>query len=128
MLLRGQLRAMAQRLRAGFILAGAGLGILAALNMWNAGVCYLVGFLTGALNLLLLSLFIGHITNAKYRRPVLLHGLFFTARYLLILNMLLYTANPEPVEIILFCSGLLSVNFSVIASFYRFRVKAGEEG
>lgn len=126
--MKDQLKLMVQRIKIGIIIAVVGFGILFALNIWDVGVCYLVGFLTGCLNLFFLTLSISLITNTKYKRPVLLYRLFFIVRYLLIINILLGTVNPNSIEIILFCIGLLSVNFSVIISSYKFKLNIREGG
>lgn len=119
---------MVQRLRVGIIIAAVGLMVLFILGIWKYGVCYLFGFLSGALNFVLLTLSIWFVTNIKYKKPVLVQRLFFIARYLLIVNILVRTTNPNAFEIILFCIGLLSVNFSVIVSSYKFKLNTGKEG
>lgn len=115
-----------QRLGVGVVITAIALGTFLVLNLWDLGVCYLAGFLTGCLNLFLLTLFVLLITNTKYKRPVLLHRLFFIARYLLILNILMVSVKPMASEIIFFCVGLLCVNFSVIISSYKFRLNTRE--
>lgn len=117
-----------QKLRAGILTAAIVFLMLVMFNMGNEGICYLSGFLTGCLNLLFLSRFLWRITDMRYKRPVLLQRLFFTARYLLILNIAAGILSPDPIEIILFFAGLLSVNLSVIISSCCLGISTGEEG
>lgn len=126
--MKDQLKLTIRRLRVGFVITAAVFGIFFLLDLWNLGVCYFMGFLTGCINLFLLTLSVSLITNRECKRPVLLNRLFFITRYLLILNILLGTVNPIVSEIIFFCIGLLNVNFSVIISSYRFRLNTKEEG
>lgn len=119
---------MLQRLKLGIIITVLSFGVTIPLNIWKVQVCYLIGFLTGCLNFFFLNLSIYLVINMKYKKPVLLQRMFFIVRYLLILNILLGTVNPNAAEIILFCIGLLSVNFSIIISSYRFKLSVKEEG
>lgn len=123
-----QLKYMIQRLSVGIIIATASLGLFFALNIWEEGVCYLVGFLSGCLNLVFLTLSISIVTNLRYKKPVLVQRLFLIVRYLIIVNILIRTINPNAIEIILFCIGFLSVNFSVIISSYKFKLNTRKEG
>lgn len=119
---------MLQRLKVGIIIAVLSFGVSIPLNIWKVQAYYLIGFLTGCLNFFFLNLSIYLVINMKYKKPVLLQRMFFIARYLLILNILLGTVNLNAAEIILFCIGLLSVNFSVIISSYRFKLSVREGG
>lgn len=119
---------MIQKLRIGIIITAVCFTVLFISGVWEYGVCYLIGFLTGALNFILLTVSVWFVTNTKYKKPVLIHRLFFIARYLLIVNILIRTVKPNAIVIILFFAGLLCVNFSVIVSSYRFRVNTGKEG
>jgi hypothetical protein len=123
-----QIKYIIQRLRIGVIIATASLGVFFALNIWDDGICYLVGFLTGCLNFVILTLSISILTSRRYKKPVLVQRLFFIARYLLIVNILIRIVNPNVIEILLFCFGFLSVNFSVIISSYKFNLNTREEG
>lgn len=126
--MKDQFKHMIHRLRVGLAITAAAFGIFLLLNLWNLGICYFMGFLTGCINLFLLILSVWLITNRECKRPVLLARLFFITRYLLILNILLGTVNPIVTEIIFFCIGLLNVNFSIIISSYRFGLNKKEEG
>jgi hypothetical protein len=119
---------MIQRLWVGIITAALSLGVLFTLNIWEGGICYIVGFLSGCLNFTLLTLSISLITSTRYKKPILLQRLFFIVRYLLIVNILIRTVKPSIIEIVLFCMGFLSVNFSVIISFYKSKLNTREEG
>jgi hypothetical protein len=123
-----QIKYIIQRLRIGVIIATASLGVFFALNIWDDGICYLVGFLTGCFNFVILTLSISILTSRRYKKPVLVQRLFFIARYLLIVNILIRIVNPNVIEILLFCFGFLSVNFSVIISSYKFNLNTREEG
>lgn len=126
--LKAELGFIIQRLRAGLLASAIVFLMLAIFNMLDQGICYLCGFLTGCLNLLLLSRFLWRVTDIKYKRPVLLQRLFFASRYLLILNIATSIASSNPIEIILFFAGLLSVHFSIIISSCNFGISTGEEG
>jgi hypothetical protein len=119
---------MIRRLRVGIIIATASLGVFFVLNVWDGGACYLVGFLSGCLNLVFLTLSISIVTSIRYKKPVLVQRLFLIVRYLLIVNILIRTVNPNAIGIVLFCIGFLSVNFSVIISSYKFKLNTREEG
>jgi O-antigen/teichoic acid export membrane protein len=123
-----QLKYMIQRLRVGIIIATVSLVGFFALNFWEGGVCYLVGFLSGCLNFVFLTLSISIVTSIRYKKPVLVQRLFLIVRYLLIVNILIRTVNPNAIGIVLFCIGFLSVNFSVIISSYKFKLNTREEG
>ncbi len=127
-MLMSQSKYMIQRLRLGIIIATASLGVFFVLNMWEYGISYLVGFLTGCLNLVFLTISISLVTSTRYKKPVLVQRLFLIVRYLLIVNILIRIVNPNAIEIVLFCIGFLSVNFSVIISSYKFNLNTREEG
>lgn len=126
--MRNMLKFMIQRLRVGIVVATMGLGIFFALNILEGGICYIVGFLSGCLNFIFLTLSISLITSTRYKKPILMQRLFFIIRYLLCVNIFIRTATSNVIEIVLFCIGFLSVNFSVIISFYKFKLNTREEG
>lgn len=116
------------KLRIGITISAVGFTVFAVLDIWKNGVCYLLGFLSGCLNFILLTLSVWFVTNTKHKKPVLLYRLFFIVRYLLILDILLSTINPNANQVVMFCIGLLSVNFSVILSSYKFKFNPSKEG
>lgn len=123
-----QIKYMIQKLRIGIIIATVSLGVFFTLNIWEGGVCYLIGFLSGCLNLVFLTLSISLITSKEYKKPVLVQRLFLIVRYLLIVNILIRTVNPNAIEVVLFCIGFLSVSFSIIISSYKFKLNTRKEG
>lgn len=123
-----QLVYMIRRLRMGIILTVLSLLLFIVLDIWQFGVSYLLGFLSGVLNHVLLTLSIFVVTNIKCKKPVLIQRLFFIVRYLLIVNILLCTVEPNVYGIIGFFIGLLSINFSVIASFCKYNTGREKEG
>lgn len=123
-----QMKYMIQRLRLGIIIAVLNSGLFFALDIWGYGICYMFGFLSGCLNFILLVLSVSIVTNTMYKKPVLVQRLFLIARYLLLINVLARTVDTNIIEVILFFTGFLSINFSVIITSYKFRLNTKEEG
>lgn len=113
---------MVKKLKAGLVISSMAAIMFFSLTMWEGGASYLIGFLSGCFNFLLLTLSIGIITSARYKKPVLVQRLLFIARYLIVINILIRAVSPSAANIILFCVGFLCVNFSIIISSYKFKL------
>lgn len=123
-LLDSRLSYVFKRLRLGIIISSAAVIMFFLLAMWENGICYFAGFLSGCINFVLLDLSLSFLTKAKYKNPVLVQRLFFIVRYLIVVNILIRIVNPNAAYIILFCVGFLNVNFSVIVSSYKFKLNS----
>lgn len=105
-----------EKLKASLIIAVfIGLSLLAVLGKRFFG-SYMIGFLLGSLNLLLLSIELNLVISKTPQKIGLIHFTFFVLRYILIFYVIYRAVLNRDSEVFSLFGGLVTVNLSIIVN------------
>jgi hypothetical protein len=94
----------------------------------NIFVDYTIGFVTGCVNFVVLSIGTEMIVSGKPKKLRIIHFLFFTFRYLLIALILIELVRSQDANLFAVAGGLLTNNLALILYTFGKHFFQGKEG